>query len=211
MIEIDQWKDIAKLSSAIKSIFEKGGGIIFPEKGYFSIGLNPFLSTTVKRVFDEFSTDYSGRIFPYIIPSNENIARKLFFFSERELFLWKLIVAKNIDMILVLRTTLQHISRIVGKVGLINPQLDSTKNLLNIVGGIMICFPISENRNPIYSQEKILQIGTKILEDYFFIKILPEKRGFPTFIEIVADSVKINYEGTVRKADISENFALKII
>lgn len=190
---IKTWEEIKSKASTIRNIYEKGGGIIFPDKIYdksfLSLGICPFSNS-----INDFVNILKGERIPppFLYFSDRKYIKKFFFLKNFEEKLFDLISELH-DLILV---SIPNLKINISKIG-IRVQRDKNINeLLGIIGGIALCIPI-KNGQIFAERADITFIGDTQIQSYL-----------PTYIEAVdMNTVRVIYEGSTNRSLIFEKLS----
>lgn len=199
MLSIRDWSQLKSRASTIRDFYEKGGGIVFldqlfGERLFLSLAVCPFMT----RAFDDFSSVVRGRksVFPppYLYFRNEKHITRFFFFRKFEERIFGLISGFE-DIVFVAVSTLR-ISH--PKIGMRISRQQNISELLDILGGLVICLPIERDVLRLFRERA----------DIVFIGDESVQGQFPTYVEAIdQNTIRMVYEGVTPKHTVAERLA----
>lgn len=190
------WQEVKSKASTIRNIYEKGGGIIFPDKIYdksfLSLALCPFISSSISDFVNALK-EKEGKIPPpYLYFSDGKYIKKFFFLKNFE----EDLLNRLFEIQEIILVSIPNLKINISRIGIRIQRDENINELLSIVGGIALCIPIKDTQT-FSDRVDVTFIGEMQIESYL-----------PTYIEAIdMSTVRIIYYGSTNRNLIFEKLS----
>lgn len=183
---------IKSRASTIRDIFEKGGAIVFPDREFFALGISPFFVSSFMEFVNSIRQNFPSVPPPFLYLKEERYISRFFFIKRFEEGMLR--IFEGFDGVLF--SAVPNLKIPYRKVGIKLVKEDIPKDILEIIGGVLLCVPIrKEIIEPVFSDRL----------DVIFVKDGSAGNNFPTYVEAVSqDTVRVIYEGKIQRHTLSE-------